>query len=288
MRPFLGILLVWLGFSSVARAQAGPGPEFEVASVKMAPQFNGRPPFPIPSMAGGPGTGAPTRFTVRNYFLLNLITYAYSLHESRLSGPAWLKSNDPFSGDRFDIDATVPPGSTKEQLLAMLRNLLANRFGLKVHREQREMQVYDLVVGKDGPRLKENREAAIAGESHPPLGAPGADGFPVMPSGYTGIFVKASEHSARVKYLRYPMGKFAEWLSGILNRPVPDRTGLTGSYDFQLEYRMDAAAGIDAPEGELPDIFRAVEFELGLKLVGGKGAVEVLVIDHVERVPSGN
>jgi uncharacterized protein (TIGR03435 family) len=240
-------------------------------------------------MAGGPGTGAPTRFTVRYYFLLDLITYAYSLPESRLSVPAWLKSRDVFSGDRsFDIDATVPPGSTKEQLLAMLRNLLANRFGLKVHSEQSEMQVYDLVVGKGGPRLKENREAAIADESHPLLGAPGVDGFPVMPSGYTGIFVKASVHSSRVKYLRYPMGKFAEWLSGILNRPVLDRTGLTGSYDFQLEYRMDASAAADAPESELPDIFKAVEFELGLKLVGGKDAVEVLVIDHVERVPTGN
>jgi uncharacterized protein (TIGR03435 family) len=195
---------------------------------------------------------------------------------------------DPFLGDKFDIDATVPPGSTREQLLAMLRNLLANRFGLKVHREPRDTEVYDLVVGKGGPRLKENSAAAIDGESHPPLGASGADGFPVMPSGYTGLFVKALGHGLRVKCMRYAMGDLAEWLSGRLNRRVVDRTGLTGNYDFQLEYLTDLSAAADAPESGLPDIVGAVQSQLGLKLVGGKGTVEFLVIDHVERLPSGN
>jgi uncharacterized protein (TIGR03435 family) len=137
----------------------------------------------------------------------------------------------------------------------MLQNLLADRFQLKLHRESKDAPIYALVVAKNGPKLKES--------------APGAQGSIGMSQGNL---------SAR----GVPVAALADQLSGPvfqLGRPVIDRTGISGIYDFTLDWASDDSA---------PSVFTALQEQLGLKLEAQKGSVEVLVVDSMERKPSAN
>jgi uncharacterized protein (TIGR03435 family) len=270
-----------------ADAQSAPVPQFEAASLKPSPKWNGELSPPIPAFKGGPGTTTPTRFTVRNYLLRQLILWAYGLKGYQLSAPAWLESMDFLNSDKVDIDATLAPGATKEQFLVMLRNLLVDRFGLRTHREQREVPIFALVIGKVGRHLKENTEADLSSEFEGSLPANGPDGFPAMPPGYTGMFVHVSGDRIRLKYMRYSMPKFADGLWLNAGRPVVDRTGLRGNYDFFLEFRREPPESATEP-GDAPDIHGAIQQQLGLKLAPDKGTIDMLVIDHAGRVPSAN
>jgi len=138
-RSRLPLFLFALSFLSLAQ------PRFEVASIKVAESRGGR-----VSLTGGPGTATPTRFTARRQTLLNLIAQAYDVPPYLVDGPDWLQTAIP-STPRFDVDATVAPGATPEQFKAMFQNLLAERFTLKAHREQRESAVYRLTAGKANP-----------------------------------------------------------------------------------------------------------------------------------------
>jgi uncharacterized protein (TIGR03435 family) len=124
--------------------------EFEVASVKPSPPPDGR--GRTVGCIGGPGNGDPGLLTCRDMNLANLVSTAYKLsYYYQLSAPDWMK--DPFA--TFDVNARVPEGATKDDFNVMMQNLLADRFKLVVHRESREIQQYDLVVAKNGPKFKE-------------------------------------------------------------------------------------------------------------------------------------
>src|SRR5262245_6496527 len=124
----------------------GASPSFEVASVKpAAPQQAGM--FRI-GMRGGPGTPDPGQLTYNNVALRNVIMNAYDVRTYQINGPKWIDS------ERFDIVAKIPPGTSKEDFRLMLQNLLAERFGLKLHKETKDLPSYALVVGKNGPKLK--------------------------------------------------------------------------------------------------------------------------------------
>jgi uncharacterized protein (TIGR03435 family) len=278
----LATLLVCL-----AAAQAAPDPQFEVASVKPSPNGNGAPrPY---SIAGGPGTATPNRLTVRAEFLKPLILKAYDIKDYQLSAPAWLASpNYQSMEDRFDIDATMAPGTTQEQFLAMLRNLLSERFGLKVHCEQKEFSTYLLMLGKNGHKLKENLTPELSNRPSWESLPRGADGFRVMPPGYTGFGMQASQYSFHVKFTRNPLATLVDYLSGYLHTPVLDRTGLQGNYDFRVDHNFRKAPPESPEESDAPDLYTAVQSQLGLKLVPGKSTIEMLVIDHIDRVPSPN
>jgi len=233
-------------------AQSAPtAPVFDVVSVKPV-AVDAREPLDFRTYPGG-------RLKITNQTVKIILREAYGIKGYQLSGgPAWLYA------ERFDIDAKAEGGLSRAQMMAMLQTLLADRFALKVHRESREGNVYALVVAKDGPKLKEStaKDSYIRLIRNTPLELPGVS--------YTIGGQKAS------------MARFAERLADMeLHRPVLDRTGLTGDFDFKVNYAID-----DNPETG-PSIFAAIQEQLGLKLETTKGQIETLVIDHVEK-PSGN
>ena len=170
----------------------------------------------------------------------------------------------------------------------MLQALLADRFKLTVHRETRELPVYSLVIGKNGPILQETK---------PDPSAPPAPGPAASRGGSSIRISKMSSGPATMTALHTSASDLADSLSVQLGRTVLDKTGLTSRYDFTLKWTADDAQ-LPLPSGSAPPpslttdpsgptLFTAVQEQLGLKLEPGKGPVEVVVIDHVER-PSGN
>jgi uncharacterized protein (TIGR03435 family) len=295
---------------------------FEVASVKPAtppvPNAQGMMIFRAPS--GGPGTKDPGRINYPNMSLKGLLMTAYDVKNYQIDGPAWLDT------ERFDVNATMPPDTTKEQFRIMLQNLLAERFKLKVHRDSKELPMYSLVVAKNGPKMKESVETPASEDRDRtppqpplPLGGPkiGPDGFPILsvpPGGRGGMSMAMMPGRARIMAVKQTMQDLAQRLSGQLNRPVTDATGLTAKYDFTLTYATEGTTGLGAfmtaggapppppagggPAGvsapglaetdPLPNLFGAVQAQLGLKLDAKKGPVETIVVDHVEKTPIEN
>lgn len=289
---------------------------FEVASVKPAspPVPDGRGRILIMGPSGGPGSKDPGRIRYPFSNLKNLITIAYGVKDFQVSGPAFLDS------ERFEVTATMPPETTKEQFQVMMQNLLAERFGLKVHRETKELPMFALVVAKGGPKMTESvidpaQKAEPDGPPPPlPPGGPkmGPDGFPLLPfvSGRAGIFRMMMPGRSRLQAQQQTMQDLANNLSQTLARPVYDETGLKAKYDFTLTFSSEGLNGpmgplpppppgagpgpggeanVFVPSGETPpDIFRAVQSQLGLKLEAKKGQVEVIIIDHAEKTPTEN
>jgi len=216
---------------------------------------------------------------LENFDIRSLITKAYDLPFYRLIAPEWLFDI------RFDINANIPAGTTKEQFLAMQQNLLATRLGLVVHREKKEMPVYELIVAKGGSKLK---EAAPAGElADTPSFAGGIkrddEGFPILPPGHT-MYAIAMDH-ARLQGVSETMEHFASTLSGQLSAPVTDATGLTGKYDFTFKWLPGNLRPDDDPGLSLES---ALPQQLGLILRKTRGQVDVVVVDHVDKVPTEN
>jgi uncharacterized protein (TIGR03435 family) len=216
----------------------------------------------------------------------SLIQQAYYVQDYQLSG-----ISDWMDKERYDVEAKMDPSvadalsklSPAELKLArqqMLQSLLAERFNLKVHRETKDGPVYFLTVGKNGPKLQDAKTGNVL--------AVNADGTPARGRMQLGPGSKTFAWSTSMKSL-------ADSLAGQIARPVLDKTGLTGIYDFTLDWVPDAPppSSPDAPNGvALPGVpgaslFTALQEQLGLKLEPGKSPIEIIVIDHVER-PSGN
>jgi uncharacterized protein (TIGR03435 family) len=196
--------------------------------------------------------------TFDNVSLRETIEFAYGIPPGRgdeLVGPAWLDA------EKFDIAATCPPETSRDRVLEMLRTLLAERFGLRTHRENRTLTGYALIAAKRGATL---RPAVKPAEENLTFG------------------------EGRLAVTGMSMSSFAARLSGPifkLGRPVVDMTGIAGSYDFILRWSPEAA---QATTDAAPSIFTALEEQLGLKLETRQLTVSVVVVDHAERVPSGN
>ena len=213
------------------------------------------------------------QFVARNYPVKILIAAAYGVSPQAISGgPAWMES------DRYDILAKAP-GEIRPNLdeqNAMLRKLLTDRFALTFHLEKKDMSFYALTVAKNGPtNLKQSSTTDAPPEGLPPLI------FVLSPQG-----VSLPARNATMAELAAVMQRAA------LPRPVLDKTGLTGRYDFTLEWTPDETQfGGQGPKGMVesakPDLFAALQQQLGLKLEARKGPVDVLVVDKVER-PSEN
>jgi len=235
-------------------------PSFEVATIK-------------PSNPDAPGIGI--RMNGRNFSTLNttlsdLITFAYGIHARQITGaPGWVET------DKFDL-AAIPdkPGMPNDkQIKGMMQKLLADRFKLTFHHDKKELGVFLITLGKTGPKLTKN-------DSNP-------DGLPGL--GMNGM--------GRVSARNATIADFAGLMQGrILDRPVVDQTGLAGRFDFTLQWTPDdsqyggrggqappPANGANAP----PNLFDAMQEQLGLKIESTKAPVDVLVIDHVEK-PSDN
>jgi uncharacterized protein (TIGR03435 family) len=270
---------VVVGLMLSVSTSVAQGPSFEVASVK-------------PNLSGDSGTrfGLPGggRFTATNATARELVRMAHSVQDYQLIGlPKWTASAryDIVARANQDIALTGDP-ARPTPVFQMLASLLAERFKLAAHRETREMPVLALVLstsGTLGPRLtasttdcaavlKAAREKAAVGTPPRPAGDRVVCGGGVRP----GTIVGGTQ----------ALSFLASSLSNVLGRMVIDRTGLSGLYDFTLEYRVDdptaAAVNPDAPS--LP---RALQEELGITVESITAPVDVLVVDHIER-PSQN
>jgi len=287
---------------------------FDAASVKPAtpPTPDGRGMIMMQGPSGGPGTKDPGRIRYPNMSMKNILMNAYDMKAFQIVGPGWLDT------ERFDITATMPPETTKEQFRAMLRNLLAERFKMTVHRETKELPMYSLVVARNGPKMQESADVPAPKDDGdtppppPPLPSQpkiGPDGFPILPqlAGRGGIFNIMMNGRARLIGQQQTMQDLATRLTGLLSRPVTDATGLKAKYDFTLTYAPEGMNGpmgpmpppppggaggspsASMPEAEpLPDIFGAVQAQLGLKLEPKKGPVEMIVVDHIDKTPTAN
>ena len=200
------------------------------------------------------------RVTFSTMGVTGLIEYAYDLKPYEISGgPAWIAS------ERYDIAAKVEGEGTpsKDRVRRMLQTLLTDRFQLKYHRDSREMSVYELVVGKNGPKLKES--------------APDAE---------NSFSMTGKNRLIQITVTKGTMEQLALQLSSSVEHPVLDKTGLTGQYDYKL---VDWAPenGVPLPDSNAVSIFTAIQEQLGLKLEPQKAPIIAIIIDHVER-PSGN
>jgi uncharacterized protein (TIGR03435 family) len=265
--PAIRMTTLILAGLAIASAISGQ-PRFEVASIRPA-----TPPAPgagTSRIHGGPGSSDPGLATFENVDLFSLTTMAYGIRRHQLSAPDWLSTT------RFDITARVPPGATTEDYRLMLQGLLAERFKLTLHHEQKEIQVAELVVAKNGPKLKESPPDAtppVENGLQPPSQAS-------LPPGFHG--------AVNLVLVKAPMERLASLLSGLFDQPVIDSTGLTGRYDITLH----ALAGSNPPNADTanapPPIIDAIQEQLGLKLVSKKSVVDILVIDHMEKTPTPN
>jgi uncharacterized protein (TIGR03435 family) len=236
-------------------------PAFEVATVKpSAPGVHGM------SLNFSPGG----RFTATNVPLRMLITFAWTLQDHQLTGgPGWLGS------DTFDIvgkPAEEIPNNDAghERLRLLVRSLVTERFKLEIHTETKDLPIYALVLAKNGPKL-----VAAGTES-------------------IGANIRGSR--GQLTCVKVSTSMLAQQLAARLGRNVVDKTGLSGDYDFKLEWQPDTgevpgkggdrppdAINSDAPAG--PSLFTALQEQLGLKLEAQKGPVEILVVDHAEKPP---
>jgi uncharacterized protein (TIGR03435 family) len=263
--------------------------EFEVASVK---------PAGPPALAGGQRTagvkidGAQvhcTYLSIRDY-----IRAAYKVKDYQIEGPPFMAS------ERFDIDAKLPSGGTREQVADMFQSLLADRFGMAMHRETKEFPVYGLIVDKGGIKAKESALEADPGTT-----------FVTSTSSASGTFLDFGKGASCVigdhtfTATKLSMAYLADMLARFTEIPVVDMTGLKSTYDFTLEFKPEeflamkiraaVIAGVTLPPDALKLLDNATDDSLyaalakqGLKLDRRKAPLEVLVIDRVEKMPTSN
>ena len=261
-------LLVFAQFGAFGQSAAAP-PAFEVASVKSAPPASGN---NLRVMMGGDAG----RVNFSNVTLRNVMTRAYSVKDGQITGPDWLGS------ERYDIVAKLPPNSSRDQIPLMLQTLLAERFKLTLHREKKVMPVYALVAGKNGPKL------------HPADAA-------------AGLRISMGPNGRQLNG-KVSISQLADTLSNFMDRPVLDMTEIKGVYDIDLQWVPDEnqrGPGFMGPGGARPEggggerkgatdtpegasIFTAVQETLGLKLEGRKSPIDILIVDHAEKVPTEN
>jgi len=234
-------------------------PVFEVATIRPSRPDEGR--MILSTRA--------RRFSTINVSLIGLIRYAYDLHVSQiLDAPEWAES------DKYDITAE-PDGEgepNEKQWKVMCQKLLADRFGLTSHRDKKRVSAYVLSVAKSGPKLSRS----IQDPKAPPS---------ILMQGLGAVSFKNANISDLAGYLQQI----------VLDRPAIDQTGISGKWDFALKWSPDstqfASLGVSVPEADGPDappnLYTAIEEQLGLRLSADKALTEVLVIDHV-RKPSAN
>lgn len=263
---------------------------FDAASVKQAnPSLpDGRTVVGMLPPTGGPGTSDPGRIHYPIVSLEALIRSAYQLKpEEKIIGPSWLDT------DFFQVDAVMPSDATIDQFREMLRNLLADRFELKVHRAEKGSPIWAMVLAKNGPRMKVSAEQKVdaplppgAFAVAPDRSAPhlGADGFPLrpnVPASGAGLFTSIGTLGIRLTARQQTMHDLADVLSKFSRRLVLDETGLTSKYDFILTFTT--RPDVDS----IPDIFTSIR-SLGIRLQSETGSVALLVIDHVNKNPTPN
>jgi uncharacterized protein (TIGR03435 family) len=303
---FIIAALMFAGISLFSQTSQSPKPSFEVISIK--------PSAPNPGGARGGGARG-NRYTMSAATLRTLLQSAYQrispgTPASQLQivgGPNWIDS------DRYDIQATVDCGGgvlSRDQVQLMVQSMLEDRFQLKAHMETRELPVYDLVVGKDGSKIKasadQTPQALSAGGPPQPCGPapappsgqpptpplnPSSPNF-VMPRG--GMMVMSNPTGITTQGTAVPLATLINTLQQTVGRPVIDKTDLKGLFDYKLQFSHEGlaagpssasaavSAGTTTAPDPIPSIFTAIQ-DLGLRLESSKGPLQVLVIDSVQK-----
>ena len=235
-----------------ALAQPGAAPAFDVASVKVNSTSEGR---GRPNIKSAPGS-----LTMINVTMKAALGWAYHVFPYQVNGPGWLE------GDRFDIVAKAAGPAPEDQLRLMLQKLLADRFKVALHHETKEMQAYIVLVGKNGIKF---HESADEGDME------------MKPDGQFKMNLK-----------RATMAQLADLIgnNSPFPEPVVDQTGLKGRYDISFDLSsmltmMSEKTGID---DAVQAIIQLIQEQLGLKVERHKAPIEILVVDHAERVPTEN
>jgi uncharacterized protein (TIGR03435 family) len=257
-----------LGSQALAQAPA-PLAEFEVVSIK--PDKSGDLQQTMHPSPGG-------RFTATNVTAKRLIEWAYGMRTFQISGePGWVDS------ERFDVAAKAD-GNPRYDFLqptleTMFRSVLADRFQLAVHTVTKDFPIYSLVIAKNGPTIR----AVDEGDC------------PEVPNPQSPCRYLRTNKFGQLNALKAPMGALALVLVPFAGRTVVDKTGLKGSFTYTLDWAKylqppQVPPGVDPPPPMAfdpsslePAVATALEEQLGLKLESGKGPVETLVIDHIER-----
>jgi uncharacterized protein (TIGR03435 family) len=275
MKTVLATLLIPVAPSAQAQASR---PQFEVASVKQEP--------PGPNIGTGfvrPLAGG--RLTAEKALLRVLIWNAYKVRDYQVvNGPDWINST------RYNIDAKAAENASSAELMLMLQSLLEDRFNLKVHRERRNLPIYELRLYGIITKLQRPKAGNCGASNDTGLPQPPApnQGGPTRSCSING-FISAT--SARIDGGAVRVSELAYVLGNMMGRPVIDKTALTGTFDIHLEFARDqvlqGTPAIDVapptPDPAGVTVFTAVQEQLGLKLESSKGPVEVLVIDSVSR-----
>lgn len=241
----------------------------------------------IPRNTGGPGTDDPGRIHYPIITLKELLKRAWDSYYE-IEGPGWLESQV------VTVDATMPPDTTKAQFQEMLRNLIMERFGLQYHAGKKEIAGYALVIAGNGPKMKVSADQSDAelARPQPPTGR-GKDGFPTLPPVAGKMMVNfGMGDRSRIIAQQVTIQELARNLDSQLKTIVTDATGLKAKYDFTLTYEslepLPPPAKIPEALEPLPDIFGALQSQLGLKLERKPVPVEVFVVDHMEKTPKQN
>ena len=317
---FVAASLLALGVGTLPAqkpAVAPAGPTFDVVSIKPVDM-----PTPAQIASGKIHAGMKidaARVDIGLVSLMELICKAYDVKPYQVQGPEWMKG--PLNVQRFDVMAKMPPGATKDQVPQMLQAMLAERFGLVIHKDKKEQSVLALIVDKGGPKIKES--APLAPPPPPEAGGPtaassGSSEVTVKQSGTGGVVTdgeglqqKVSVADGKIHYdiTGMTMAKFVE--SGVtpfVDKPVVDLTELKGRYDIVMDIPMAevmavarkmganipaSAPGADTghpadaaeePTGSIITILKS----LGLKLESRKVPVDLIVVEKVEKTPTEN
>ena len=198
------------------------------------------------------------RVVITRYSVMGMLLFGYGVQKSQVAGvPEWART------ERFDVDglATAEGKPNVKQLQGMMQKILNERFGMKLHHEQREMPVYAITVAKGGLKLTPNT---------------------THPNGLVEQRYTQANGQQTMLYKNTSMPELAQSLMFNVDRPVVDQTGLTGRYDVQLTWALDESK-TSADGSAAPGLFTAIQEQLGLKLQPVKAAADVLVVDKVER-----
>lgn len=252
-------LLAFVGPAGLRGQATNPATEkaaFDVASLKPAPAPSGRITVDLGNSSHG-------RLTLTNVTLSECLRFAFKVYtDDQIVGPDWIKDHHIL----FNVVAQAPPDTPRDKLREMVLTLLTERFQLAWHREGKEFRYLALVVDKDGPKMHETTADA--------------------PSSTETV------RPGRIVYRHVSGQTLAVLLTRFTQQPILDMTGLTGQYDVDLHWAPDTSNSSPSMESVditgVPSLFAAVREQLGLRLAARKGPLDVVVVNHANRVPIGN
>jgi uncharacterized protein (TIGR03435 family) len=300
----LSLVVIALAACFSGRAQTTTDlPRFEAASVKISPPPD-RTKLPAFGCKGGPETADPVFYACDHATLQTLIIQAFGLNPLQLP---YVASGDHTS---YDIAAKLAPGATKQQFQMMLQRLLVERFKLTYDYQMKQTQVYDLVVAKNGLKLKPSSTGSSPAKANTPL-EPGARtvqrdeyGFPAPALDYRGTYMQSRSGVTHWIGRGVTLDRIAQMLATRIGKPVSNATAVDGEFDFTVNFSAASVPGSGTPDppragklagtpddlsgDEFPSLFAVLEKQLGLRLMPKEGSIDLFVIDRAEVKPTDN